>query len=211
MKNRILFGITLLSILPFLYLIYVKAYRFNLSIDVNVWYFVERIRSNELTKFFSTITHLGDAWLFVILMTALVIWIIKRKSNLKLAAWLGFSAILGAWLMNKFIKEYFMRPRPFVSGYIENLTSASGYSFPSGHSMGSIICYILIAYIFSLYSRSKFINILVYVGLIILSAIIAISRVYLGVHYPTDIIAGFTFGIFIVNIFIIIRRFLVKV
>ncbi|MBF0848863.1 phosphatase PAP2 family protein, partial [Streptococcus danieliae] len=87
--------------------------------------------------------------MFVILMTALVIWIIKRKSNLKLAAWLGFSAILGAWLMNKFIKEYFMRPRPFVSGYIENLTSASGYSFPSGHSMGSIICYILIAYIFS--------------------------------------------------------------
>lgn len=210
MKNRTLLIITLLSSIPFFYLIYVKAYMYNLPIDNEIWKFVEHSRSSELTSFFSTVTHLGDAWLFVIIMIALVIAIIKFKKNIPFAAWLGLSALLGAWLMNKFMKEYFVRPRPFTAGYIENLTHASGYSFPSGHSMGSIICYVLIAYVITAYSKNRFINLIVFPTLILLSVIIAISRVYLGVHYPTDIIAGFSFGLAMVNIFILIRRGIVK-
>ncbi|MDO4813488.1 MAG: phosphatase PAP2 family protein [Gemella sp.] len=211
MKSRTLLSIALLAGMPFMYLIYVQAYKYNLPVDKNIWKFVESVRSPELTKFFSTITHLGDAWLFVIIMIALVIAIIKFKRNVAFAAWLGTSALLGAWLMNKFMKEYFVRPRPFVAGYIENLVSASGYSFPSGHSMGSIICYILIAYVIKIYVKNRFLSTLVFVVLIILSVVIAISRVYLGVHYPTDIIAGLSFGLCIVCIFILLRRGIVRV
>lgn len=211
MKSRTLLSIALLASVPFVYLIYVQAYKYNLPVDKNIWKFVESVRSPELTKFFSTITHLGDAWLFVIIMIALVIAIIKIKRNVAFAAWLGTSALLGAWLMNKFMKEYFVRPRPFVAGYIENLVPASGYSFPSGHSMGSIICYILIAYVISIYVKNRFLSTLVFMVLIILSVVIAISRVYLGVHYPTDIIAGLSFGLCIVCIFILLRRGIVRV
>lgn len=211
MRNRYLLSIALLAIIPFLYLIIVGAYATNLSIDNDVWSFIEANRSRRLTSFFSTITHLGDAWLFVLFMIILVVLLITVKKNTKLAAWLGISALLGAWLMNKVMKEYFVRPRPFTAGFIENLVQASGYSFPSGHSMGSIICYILIAYVFSIYINSKKANIVIFVLLISLAIIIAISRVYLGVHYPTDIIAGLSFGLFIVNVFILLRRKFIKV
>lgn len=211
MRNRSLLSIALVAIIPFIYLVMEKAYTINLEIDSNIWKLVESTRTKELTNFFSTITHLGDAWLFVLIMITLVIWIIKSKKNIKLAAWLGLSALLGAWLMNKFLKEYFVRPRPFVVGYIENLTHASGYSFPSGHAMGSIICYILIAYIFSIYNKNKFVNIVVFILLISLSVTIAISRVYLGVHYPTDIVAGFSFGLCTANLFILFRRMFIKI
>lgn len=210
MNNKILTSLAVLSSIPFLYLIYVKAYIYNLPIDIEIWRFIKEYRTAGLTQFFSIVTHLGDAWLFVLIMISIVIAIIKVKRNINLAAWLGFSALLGAWLMNKLMKEYFIRPRPFVAGYIDNLTYASGYSFPSGHAMGSIICYVLIAYVASIYIKNKLLNLSVFVVLIVLSIIIAISRVYLGVHYPTDVIAGFSFGLFIVNVFIIIRRRFIK-
>lgn len=209
MLNKILFIFSVILLIPFIYIISINAYSKNTHIDIIVWDYVREYRNGTNTLFFSYITHLADAW-FLVIVTLIIVFRLLIKKNIILAAWLGTSALSGAWLMNKYMKEYFIRPRPFTSGYIDNLAHASGYSFPSGHAMGAIICYILMAYVYSRYSRSIFMKLIVYLGAIVLSLIIATSRVYLGVHYPTDVIAGFSFGFSIVLIFIIIYRGIAK-
>ncbi|WP_052714135.1 phosphatase PAP2 family protein [Paenibacillus dauci] len=98
---------------------------------------------------------------------------------------------LGAWLLNTILKAHFMRPRP----ELEFWTHASGYSFPSGHATIAAAMYGMLFFIWARYRRQKNQSMVpaILCG-IILIALIGITRVYLGVHYPTDIIAGFASG-----------------
>ncbi|RIW35145.1 PAP2 family protein [Bacillus salacetis] len=91
---------------------------------------------------------------------------------------------------NWLLKEYFKRQRPDIEALVEQ----GGYSFPSGHSMGSFILYGALAFaVFRLYDHrwSKFIGA---AALLLLVLLIGLSRIYLGVHYPSDILGGFSAG-----------------
>ncbi len=97
----------------------------------------------------------------------------------------------GAWLLNTVLKSHFMRPRP----ELEFWTHASGYSFPSGHATIAAAMYGMLFFIWARYRRQNHQSMVpaILCG-ILLIILIGVTRVYLGVHYPTDIIAGFASG-----------------
>lgn len=142
------------------------------------------------TLLLKIITQLGSGkgvGSLCILLCALLIWNKKYIT----AAWLFINTAIIAGIGNYTIKFIFMRERPSV----EHLVKETHYSFPSGHSMGSMLFYgtcIILAYYF-IQKRPWRILIQLLLALLILT--IGWSRVYLGVHYPTDIIGGYLLGL----------------
>ena len=144
-------------------------------------------RSPANTAFYASITDIGGTF-FIILVTFLVSsYFIWQKKNSKTAYWFIFHVLLGAGLLNQVVKFLFQRPRPTIS----HLVLQGGYSFPSGHSMASTICYGGIAFLIICLTKRKWIKWLACLFAIILVSIIGLSRIYLGVHFPSDVLAGF--------------------
>ena len=147
-------------------------------------------RMGGRTDFFRVFTELGGvkfSVVFVIVIGLLLYFVSKKK---ELAVWYVFTAAVGAGVLNKTIKYIFRKPRPSF----EHLVVQGGYSFPSGHAMGSTIMYggLLVVLFYLVKSKGiRTLFALLFVGLILL---IGISRIYLGVHYPSDIIGGYSLG-----------------
>ena len=86
------------------------------------------------------------------------------------------------------------------------LIDESGYSFPSGHSMVGIAFYGMIIYITYKLIKKVWLRRIFTISLAVLIALIGFSRIYLGVHYPSDVIAGFAFGYMFLILFLLIAR-----
>ncbi|MEG0268287.1 MAG: phosphatase PAP2 family protein [Carnobacterium sp.] len=92
--------------------------------------------------------------------------------------------------MNLLVKIIFHRERPTI----EHLVIQGGFSFPSGHSMGSLICYGGLAFLtFHLYKKSTP-SLVVLLVTILFILLIGLSRIYVGVHFPSDVIGGYLLG-----------------
>lgn len=111
--------------------------------------------------------------------------------RLKREAVLLTATVMGGWLVNSLVKIAVGRPRPMI---VPHLTEAGGQSFPSGHSFNSAVIYIAIALAFAAMSPRRSIRWTLIISAIALSIAIAISRVWLGVHFPTDVAAGWLGG-----------------
>jgi len=174
------------------------------SID-SVW--VERIQgkiSEQITPIMSFFTFLGSTtWLALATLFIFIVLFIKKR---RVEAILFVSTMAFSGIFNQLLKMLYHRPRPTIRPLIE----ASGYSFPSGHSMASFTFYGLLAFFIIL----KFKSIVVRLSVIFLTALtistVGISRIYLGVHYPTDVLAGFTAGAATLAIFLIAYHLTVK-
>lgn len=174
------------------------------SID-SVW--VERIQgkiSEQITPIMSFFTFLGSTtWLALATLFIFIVLFIKKR---RVEAILFVSTMAFSGIFNQLLKMLYHRPRPTIQPLIE----ASGYSFPSGHSMASFTFYGLLAFFIIL----KFKSIVVRLSVIFLTALtistVGISRIYLGVHYPTDVLAGFTAGAATLVIFLIAYHLTVK-
>ena len=135
------------------------------------------------------ITHLGDGGCIWII-TALVLLCFKktRAAGICLAISLAVTAIAG----NLILKNLFARTRPFIEANMPVIINPpGGYSFPSGHTSSSFAAATALAGCFKKYAYLFY----------IVAALIAFSRVYLYVHYPSDIICGAVLGIAIGFIF----------
>lgn len=164
-----------------------------LDIDRMVYRSAASMRSDPATLFFLTFTHIGGpAGLAVIATGVAVLLFAQRHRGLSLYVAVTSSM---AGLINLGLKEIFARTRPDLA---EALRKASGYSFPSGHAMGSMVILGSLAYVVARVHgrvhgqwrlRSATIAAL-------LSSIVAVglSRVYLGVHWISDIAAGYVAG-----------------
>lgn len=154
-------------------------------IDNAILYFIQdHLSAPLLDKFFPLITHLGDAGIIWILFTVILLFSKKyRKYGVMMAISLAFSVLLG----NVLLKPLVARPRPFVMDPSVSLLIAkpSGFSFPSGHAMASFAA----ASVFFAANR-KF-----GWGALTLAVLIAFSRLYLFVHYPSDVLAGAALGL----------------
>lgn len=106
------------------------------------------------------------------------------------ALWLAATVLLG-WLANSGAKQLFGRARPDI---VPHLMEAGGASFPSGHSFnGAVVCFAL-ALTFAALARGRAARRAIFAAALIISLAIAWSRVWLGVHYPSDVIAGWLGG-----------------
>ncbi len=99
--------------------------------------------------------------------------------------------IMGGWIVDSAIKHFVGRARPMI---VPHLTQAGGTSFPSGHSFNSAVVYIGIALAFAALSPRQSVRVTLIASAMVLTLLIALSRVWLGVHWPTDVIAGWTGG-----------------
>jgi len=127
---------------------------------------------------------MGEQYVFMLVL-AVFFWGISKKSGLIMA-----STLLVSLLINNVLKIIFHSPRPFeVLNHLtgKRMETATGYSFPSGHTQGASSFYTTLFY---LYKRPLF---RIFCGLIII--MVGISRVYLGVHWPQDVLAGWGLGI----------------
>lgn len=147
-------------------------------------------RSEVLTSFFVGVTELGGGT-FSVLFIGLVSAVLFFKWNSwQLAVWYLFTVAGGAGGLNQLFKFLFQRPRPTV----EHLVIQGGYSFPSGHSMGSVIIYGALVFLIVRFSGNRRLKWLSFSLASMLILLIGLSRIYLGVHFPSDVIGGFSLG-----------------
>jgi undecaprenyl-diphosphatase len=136
------------------------------------------------------ITALGSPVVLVLVVLASAVWLWVRRQHHAFA--LLLASTLGARLLNAFLKGMFARPRPDLELH---LMPASSPSFPSGHAMDSAAIYLTIAALIAQQVQTRGQR-LYLVGLAAsLSCLIGVSRVYLGVHYPSDVLAGWCAGL----------------
>jgi undecaprenyl-diphosphatase len=135
------------------------------------------------------ITSLGGGTVIVIITVVVVGFLLLQKNYN--AMWLILIATIGGALVGFGLKELVGRERPPM---IFHLVYVSSLSFPSGHSMISAVVYLTQAFLLSRIQKKKSIRVYIITVALVLTFLIGISRVYLGVHYPTDVLAGWSIG-----------------
>ena len=149
--------------------------------------------SDFATPIAKFITNLGGA-IFIIILTVVLFVLIKNKK-------IGISIISNLVIItaiNQILKRIVQRPRPTEYRIIEE----TGYSFPSGHSMVSMAFYGYLIYLIYKYVKNKYLKWISIILLSILICSIGISRIYLGVHYTSDVLGGFFISISYLIIYI---------
>ncbi len=143
---------------------------------------LESCRTDFLNRFFEWITMLGEETLAIILMVVLY-FAVNKKLAQKI-----FFATLTSLAGNSSIKNLLKMPRPFFSGKVSCVRpeTATGYSFPSGHTQS----FATWSSALSIALKNRWLLILS----ILLTALVGFSRLFLGVHFPTDVIAGALLG-----------------
>lgn len=158
--------------------------------------------SDFLTPIAKIITNFGGAIFLIIL--SIILFIIIRNKNVGICIILN---LLISTMLNLLLKNIVQRPRP--TEY--KLINESGYSFPSGHSMVSMAFYGFIIYLVYKYVKNNNIKWILICILTILIITIGTSRIYLGVHYTSDVIAGFLISISYLILYIsIIEKYLLE-
>ena len=125
----------------------------------------------------------------LVLGIVIALFFLIRKQWFYLLIWI--ITLVGGNLLNTLIKVVFARPRPV---FVDPVVLANSFSFPSGHSMLSFITYGMAAYLICLNVKNSLIRILVIFAAIMAVLLIGISRMYLGVHYLSDVVGGFAAG-----------------
>lgn len=152
------------------------------------WLGAHRVRTLDAVML--DITSLGTSSVvaMVVGVAALFLWLNQHKHS----AILLFVATLGGVILNNLLKLGFERPRPEV---IPWATTATFYSFPSGHAMSATIVYSTVAYLAGRLQRTRAARISIAAIAAIVIFIVCLSRLYLGVHYPSDVLAGIVIGL----------------
>ena len=157
--------------------------------------------SDFATPIAKFITNFGGA-IFLITLTVILFILIKNK-KIGLSILTNLVVIAG---LNQVIKRILQRPRPTEYKIIEE----TGYSFPSGHSMVSMAFYGYLIYLIYKYVKNKYIKWISIIALSILICFIGISRIYLGVHYTSDVLGGFLLSISYLIIYVsVVNKFLI--
>ena len=161
-------------------------------VDSFIYGSIESLINKKTTSIVKVLTYFGSAYPFILLIVLSLF--LKDKKYFK---YLSINLIL-ITVLNITMKSLFARPRPLDISLVEE----TGYSFPSGHSLTSMAFYGLLIYLITTSNLSKKLKIILNIILSLLILIVGLSRIYLGVHYFTDVIGGFLLAIIYLIIFI---------
>lgn len=181
-----------IMLLVFVFLGYVVKFYPNsqwlVSFDHHIISMIQQVTPLK-TTFFKAITFLGSPTFDTILGIGLFIllWWKRRKIE---AFYLAINMVMVAGIGNQLLKLVFQRPRP----HFLRLASEGGFSFPSGHAMGSILLYGTLFIFITIWIKKRSTQWILGILLTLLVVFIGMSRIYLGVHYPSDIIGGWLVG-----------------
>jgi undecaprenyl-diphosphatase len=141
-------------------------------------------------EFMRDVTALGGGTVLAIISVVVVGFLILQKQYN--AMWLILAAAVGGALISFGLKEIYGRDRPSV---VEHLMVVTSFSFPSGHSMMSAVVYLTQGALLARIQPKRSLRIYIITIALLLTFFIGISRIYLGVHYPTDVLGGWSVGL----------------
>lgn len=178
------------------------------SVDKVVTEFIIGFRSDTLTRYFTFVTHLGDRHAYAMLTLLLATYYVLKHRQWKFVLQTTLVLLLAS-LSNVVLKKVINRARPSL----EHLVTVNTLSYPSGHAMSAMAFYGFLIYLCVRYRMRQWVRIVFITVLALLILSIGMSRIYLGVHYPTDVAAGFIGGLIwvafcavVFNVFDLLRK-----
>jgi membrane-associated phospholipid phosphatase len=157
------------------------------SLDRSTLLWIHQFANPQLDRVMLFFTSLGNPPTVVTIFMITIVWLVIKR---RYSDGIRFALVcVGGVIINQEMKLFFAKPRPELW---PRLIADPSFSFPSGHATGSIIVYGFLAYILAKELR-QYQN-YIYLAASLLIIAIGFSRLYLGVHYPTDIIAGYGIG-----------------
>jgi undecaprenyl-diphosphatase len=198
------FGMLGGSLLSFCIIAYFAMTGNAAGFDDPIREFFYRLRIDGLNTLLEGITYLGN-WQAIVMVCLLLLAYDKTRIPYGV---LGSTVAIADTLLNKGLKQLFERTRPED---IVPLIEQGGYAFPSGHSVTSMAFYGMLLFLVQTRMEDRKKANALSVVLILLIALIGPSRIYLGVHYPTDVLAGWAEGIFVATaVYMLASKFVPK-
>lgn len=157
--------------------------------DAAVQRFMLERRAAPLTDLFRAITWLGSAAVVAPLVGIAVVVLVRRREHL-----LAFGVIVatvGTSVLVQVTKALVDRPRPPV---VSRLVAANGGAFPSGHSAQAIACYGALAWVLTRLTATRALHVVAWSSALAIAFFVGLSRVYLGVHWVSDVLSGWFVG-----------------
>ena len=157
------------------------------SFDRSFLLWIHQFANPQFDRIFLFFTALDDPPTVVTIFIITIAWLVMKR---RYSDGIRFTIVCaGGVLINQVMKLFFAKPRPKLW---HRLITETSFSFPSGHAVGSMVVYGFIAYILAKEMQQH--KHIIYATASLLIIAIGLSRLYLGVHYPTDIIAGYGIG-----------------
>lgn len=177
------------------------VYSLNIGVihhfDDLIYLHISKIINPGLTMFLRIITDYAGP-VGILCVTVLLLVFMKNKQHKKYM----LINLASVFVLNQILKLMFYRERPDINRLVEE----SGFSFPSGHSMVATGFYGFLMYLTYKNVKNEKIRNLVIIGLTTLILLIGISRIYLGVHYASDVIGGFAIALAYLIVFVMLVK-----
>lgn len=186
-KYNIVFSLVALSVFVIIGLM-VRNSSEGILFDVVVLEYIHNDTNSIIFSIMKLISFIGSGTFLLPLVAIAFIYTLLKKKNY--ISKLLILSSLGSWGLNYILKLLIKRTRPLEFFLVEQ----GGLSYPSGHSMVSMSMYLTIAYLLCKNDKFDDKKKLIYLLAITIVVLMGISRMYLGVHWPTDIIGGFIIG-----------------
>ena len=191
MRKKITYMILILCLIIFTIISYKIVTNGTIYIDTIVYNFMsDNIINDKFTNIVKVITNITSPL------------VVNKRIKISLAI-----NLIGITIINNLLKVIIARPRPDIN----RLVDETGYSFPSGHSITSMVFYGYLIYLIYKYVDNRKVKIPLMIFLVLLIPVIGLSRIYLGVHYTSDVVGGFLLGTVYLILFInISNKYIIK-
>jgi membrane-associated phospholipid phosphatase len=159
---------------------------------------IQKIESPGLTALMKAVTSLGGAYFYLPLLF-IIFWCIDEKKGLRL----GLLLLVSTWI-NMVLKDLLKQPRPFNLDPSVGLAFESSYGIPSGHAQMSLVFWVFMA----AWGRGKFekFKTPLTAGAVFIVLLVAFTRLYLGLHFPTDILAGWVLSGIVLGVYFLTEK-----
>ncbi len=199
MKKKNIIIISILILLFLIIGIMVRNESGGILFDKIILNLIHKNENPILFPIMKGISFVGSAYFLIPFVLVLVVYNFYKKKPYTIK--LLLISTLGSYLANFILKNIFNRTRPLDHFLVEQ----GGLSYPSGHSMVAMTFYMTLAYLFTKNMRDQKKRNWIYILASIMVVLMGVSRLYLGVHWPTDIIGGYSIGYvyFLISIHIV--------